>query len=455
MFGLLRAERVRPLLPALVIALSSGRAAPVLAVVVVGSLLVGALGWWRRTWWYADGVLHLDEGVLTRNQRRIPIERIQHVELDRRLRHQIFGLAGLRIETAGGSGAELRLDPIDGTEAEQLRAELLVSRSSAHDLRDEDEEDRAAVPEVLVRLPPGRLVLAGITGPEVAAVGAAVVFGLDALVDLGVDPTAVETVDSGDVSAALVVLVALVGVPLWFGIAGLIAVVRKWDLTATIVGDRLRVTHGLLRRRELVLQLSRVQDVRVAHRLLLRPFGRADLRIRSAASGADEQSRVDIPLLDTAEIETVLARVLPTAVPMPGLVAAPVAARRRAVVRSVVGTVPLVVLIAAVGLTRDLWWWPPVAVVAVAAGGVRGLLWYRGLGLAMTRGVVHSRTGAFSRSTSLVPTSRVQSAGVTASLFQRRRALASARIDLAGGRVTVPDRAATEARGLSAATTTR
>ena len=148
-------------------------------------------------------------------------------------------------------------------------------------------------PEILVRLPPGRLLLAGITGPEVIAVLAAIAFGFDTLADLGVDP---DQVDGVALSRLAVVGLLALAVPVWFATAGLIGMIRRWDLTATIAGDELRVTYGLLRKNEFVVNTGRVQDVRIAHRLLLRPFGRADVRVRTAASGRGDQSRVDIPL---------------------------------------------------------------------------------------------------------------------------------------------------------------
>lgn len=453
LFGIVDVDRTRALLPIVVIAFTSGRAGLVLGLAAVVSITAGILTWLRRLWWFSGDVLHLDEGVFVRNQRRIPVERIQHVELERRLRHQLFGLAAVRVETAGGTGAELRLDAIPRDQAEALRHAVQTAAATAGAGTDEPggpATEPAAPTTVLVRLPPARLVLAGVTGPEVIAVLTALAIGIDALTDLGVDPEQVESVEIG---SALAVLLAVVALPAWFLTAGLIAVVRKWDLTAAVRGDELRVTYGLLRRQEFVMRTARVQDARVAQRLLLRPFGRADLRIRSAASGAGESSRVDIPLLDDVELDRVLARVLPETVPRPSLWPAPAAARRRALLRGVVVGSAVGVLLAVVldGAADPLR--VAAGLAAVAGGAALGLSWYRGLGWAESAGVHHSRTGLLARRTALVPAWRVQSAAVVATLFQRRRGLASVRLDLAGGRVTVVDRALGRARRIAAAVT--
>lgn len=457
-FDVVQPERVRNLLPVAIVAISSGRVVLVLLVAGLVSLVAGALGWLRRLWSFDGEVLHLDEGVFVRNQRRIPVERIQHVELERSLRHQLFGLAAVRVETAGGSGAELRLDAVSRVEAEALRSQVLAAlrtraATAVPATGDEWDPDRhgpvpappPAPSEVLVRLPPGRLLLAGITGPEVVAVLASIVFGIDALVDLGIDPDEVSAVDLGRTS---LIVLALVAVPAWFLLAGLIAVVRKWDLTATISGDELRVTYGLLRKHEFVVRTSRVQDARIAQRFLLRPFGRADLRVRSAASGGGDASRVDIPLLDGAEIARILARVLPDAVPRPPLRPAPPAARRRAVLRASVPAVLVAATLAVLAVLTSQWWLVP-AILVLAVGPLLGELAYRGLGWAERDGVHHSRSGALARRTSIVPDARVQSASVVSSLFQRRRGLASVRLDLASSAVGVLDREAGECRTIA------
>ena len=448
LFWVLRADPLRTLVPAVVVAASSGHLFLIGGVGAMLAIAFGAIAWWRRTWSYSDGVLQLDEGVLVRNERRIPVERIQHVQLERQLRHQLFDLAAVRIETAGGKGAELTLDFIPRGEAETLRSTIL---ERLRPVAPEVPADAGTVPppppppETLVRLPPGRLLLAGVTGPELLGVFAAVAFALDTVTDLGIDP---DRFDQVAVSRAVLAILALLAVPVWLVTAALIGLVRRWDLTARIVADELRVTYGLLRRNEFVVKTGRIQDVRIANRLLLRPFGRADVRVRTAASGSGERSRVDIPLLAPAEIDHVLQRLMPAASPLPDLVPAPVGARRRALLRSGVAGLVLATITALALFVLD----PVAAAAAAAAVLVLALLlgeaYYRGLGVAHARGVVHSQVGPLTRHRTMVADARIQSGSVVSTWFQRRRRLASIRLDLAGDAVVVPDRDGVEARRL-------
>jgi putative membrane protein len=451
-------ERLRNLAPAFLVAVSLGRVGLVLGIALVVGAVSGVLSWWRRLWSFDGEVLHLDEGVFVRNQRRIPVERIQHVEVEQRLRHQLLGLAAVRVETAGGAGGQLHLDAITLGEAEALRTTLLRARDR-HVATARVEDDgwdtaRHGPPppppppptEVLVRLPPARLLLAGITGPEVVAVLATLAFTLDALLDFGVDP---DDLGSIQIQRPSVLAAVVVAVPVWLALAGVIGLVRRWDLTAAIQGDELRVTYGLLRRNELVLRTDRVQDARVSHRLLLRPFGRAELRVRSAASGRGDASRVDVPLLSSEEVDRILARVLPAAVPRPPLAPAPAQARHRAWVRGGITAGLLLVALGALAAATSPWVLVGAPAVVVA-GPLLGEAAWRGLGWAEAAGVHHSRSGALTRRIAIVPTARVQSAAVVASWFQRRRGLASVRVDLAGAAVGVIDRELGECRAVAA-----
>lgn len=473
LFVVFQPGQLRNLLPIVVVAVSSGYVLVIALAGAVVSTLYGALSWWRREWSFADGVLRLDEGVLVRNQRRIPIERIQHVEIEQRLRHQLFGLAAIRVETAGGSDAELRLDAISHAEASTLQSEVLARLRTAAsvapvpdgegDGESEGVARQATVmpppppppPEVLVRLPNARLFIAGVLGPEIVAVLVALGFVLDTVGDLGLD---LEDVDLSDAASSATRLalgaVLLLLVAGWVAIAGLVSVVRKWGLTALIAGDELRVSYGLLRKNEFVVKTTRIRDVQIAERIVLRPLHRADLRVRTAGSGSGDSSRVDVPMLSFAEIERILQRVLPAAVPLPAVEAAPPAARRRSLVRSaIVGSLVAMAAGGAIGVQV------PVAglalgVVILGLALAYGELWYRGLGLARTSGTVHSRSGALSLRRQIVPDGRVQSAGVRASFFQRRRGLATTRLDLAGAAVAVVDRDGATARHLAAELTT-
>jgi putative membrane protein len=435
-------------------------------LLVLGALILlawSALEWLRRTYELEGGALRLEEGVLSRQLRAVPFDRIQQVDLVRKPLHRLLGVATLRVETAGGGkAAEVDLDVVTLPEAQALRSTLLRAKARAvagaaeapaevgtldAGAAAEVEATTPRAERVLLRLRVGEIVLAGITGSRAAA--ALVVLGpLTQVTDWfpGLGDWLLARFDPESVTPttpAAFLAVAVLGVVVWLGLAALSSVVTDYGFTLARVGDDLVVRRGLLERREAVLPLARLQVVRVEESLLRRALALASIRLQSAGRtgrGDETASRLAIPVLQRAEVNRVLGELLPGASPIPPLRAPPPAARRRAVVRSLLRTS----LFAAV-VALSIWLLATVNGFGVAPGFVlllapllalavlAGLAAYRSLGHAAGRAFLYARSGVAIRVVTVVPVAKAQSGSVRSSLFQRRAGLATLHVDIAGG----------------------
>lgn len=81
-----------------------------------------------RAWAYRiDGrVLETRSGVLFRLTRLLPLNRLQHVDLQRGPLERMFGLASLVLYTAGTSSASITVPGLDHEEAARLRDHLIA-----------------------------------------------------------------------------------------------------------------------------------------------------------------------------------------------------------------------------------------------------------------------------------------------------------------------------------------
>jgi putative membrane protein len=438
-------KQARQLIPLLAIVLIQRR----LVILVIGALIVVAitvLQWMRRTWTLDGRAIRIDEGVLGRRRRVVPFDRIQQVSLIRKPVHRLLGVATLRVETAGGSGgSEVDLDVVSLADATWLRDTLVAAKAAATGTTpavtdDTGEAAPAPPPErVVARLGLRDVVLAGVTGARAAAalaiLGPLFQYGddigfIERLMDR-LDPE--RLLELGPVVAALAAIGAIV---VWFALAAGSSILTDYGFTMVLRGGDLVVRRGLLERREAVLPLGRVQVVRLDESLVRRALGYGSIRVSSAgAPGRDDgASRVAIPILPRARFDEVLGLVLPGAAPLPALERPPSAARRRAVSRRLLGSLP-----AAAALTLLGWFAVGVPALGVATGLVllglavpAGLAAWRHMGSAMPGAFVYARDGVLVRTTSIVPAVKAQSARVTATLFQRRSGLATFHVDVAG-----------------------
>jgi putative membrane protein len=454
------ARRLHPVSPVLDLILSARQWAFPLVVLVVTSgesLLLGpaalailalVVGWkvvaWRRfSYELVDGVLVIEQGVVQRSRREVPIARIQQVDLRRKLRHRVLGVAVVRVDTAGGSsGAEVVLEAIADDEAAALRTALLDRPAPAADPSAAPDPGAsaawappppAAPPVPLVSLSPAKLVIAGITGSRllaalpIAAAAVGLLFELPAEASDGVIsrlPTGTVALVAGLVAVGPLLLVAAVASSL----------LTDFGFTLVRVGTDLHLRRGLLDQREATLSLRRIQVVRVHQNLLRRSLGLSSVQLQSAGSGAaaeGEVTRLTIPYVRDADLAGLLAEVLPAAVDHPALIPAPPPARRRAWFRRVVPAA-IVLLVLATALAISASAWAVLLVVLVVPFVLEAELVYRNLGHVGTPELVVARSGGFVRETAFLPVAKAQSTALTSSPFQRRLGLATLHVHVAG-----------------------
>ena len=401
---------------------------------ILGLVAVRAVGWAATFYEVAGGVLRVDSGVLTRRRREVPLDRVQQVDVRRGLRHRLFGLCQLTVDAAGGSGGEVTLVLSDG-DAARLRRALSGSASpgtsppAAPGLDAAAASPAGAGPPALVRLRAGQLALAGVTGAKqlvmLAFLGSALQLADD--VPAGLRDAVTDRIPSG---TGWLVVAAAVALPAWFALAALAQLATDFRFTLTSDGSILQVRRGFPTEREASVALERVQMARVDQTVLRRRLGLVSVQVAAAGSGqsADAQvSRLTVPILPRAALDALLDSVLPGSSPLPPLLAAPPAARRRQILRRALPGAAVAGLLAVL-----LWPWGLVGIALVVAAAAAGELAYRGLGHASSATHVVTRRGGLWRRTEVVPVGCTQSAQVRQSLLQRRSGLATLTVDVAG-----------------------
>jgi len=439
--------------PLVVLVVSIGRWG-LLGAVVLAAVIIGwrVLAWSRHSYRIEDGVLRIEEGVLNRQVREIPLTRIQQVDLRRQLRHRALGVVAVRIDTAGGgSGAEAVLDAVSDAHALELRSALLSHRPGERSGGSETVDPLhgpgqapgtpigpTQAPEVVAEMSTRDLAIAGITGSGLLA-GLSIVGFAFLILDYLPEDTGQDLTDdvANLLGTALVLAVlAVVVVPLWLAVAAGASILRDHEFTLVRYGPDLHLRRGLLDQREATLALHRIQAVWVLDNPIRRRFGLASVQLQSAASGSEasgDVSRVTVPLVRTRDLDRLMDLVLPVGGSLPGLVPAPRAALRRARVRAL--GLALFLLAAALVVTRS-----PYGLIAglmIIPAWVFASRAYSSLGHARTEASLVSRWGAVMRRTVVVPVAKTQSCQLRSTPFQRRVDLATLRVQVAGRGPTV------------------
>lgn len=402
--------------------------------------------------------LFLNSGVLSRRRRLVPLSRVQNVDLRENVVQRLFGVAELRVETAGGDAEEGVVLFLGRATAVDLREALLSRRADAAEREDgETAPGRAAEARVLARLSTRDLVLAGLTGNEAGVILALLIGALElasrfsaglprALLDPRILVPDLPLTGAVLLGSGLLLILLLAAAVL--SILG--ALVSYAGFTLEREGGELRKRFGLLNRREVTVPLARVQALRIEESWIRRRLGLAALRIETAGVGPGDDQRggaeAFLPLVRTHDIPRVAGAVFEDFdVSAISFVPVHPYARTRARVRY---SLPVLVTAVAAAVLWGPSGWGLLALLLVAY--LAAAAHYRHLGYALGSRYVVARSGFLNRVTWIVPVRKVQTLHLLETPLQRRRGVASAVIDTAAGSVRTADLGRTEALSLLA-----
>ncbi|HEX3908298.1 MAG TPA: PH domain-containing protein [Mycobacteriales bacterium] len=275
---------------------------PYIDLAIVGFVGIAGLVSWLVTRWRIHGSeLQIDTGLVRRQSVRVPLTRLQGVDVVRPLLARMVGVAEVRLVLAGHDSGRARLAYLSDERAVKVRAQLLAL---AHGLAD-DTPEPAERP--IFHVDGAQIVAANLLGLRfVIGVGLAVVMIVLAVIQ---PSSAVATFTS---------LLSVFAVTL---LATFRQISTEWDFTVAEAPDGLRLRAGLLQTRSETIPYGRVQAVRWIEPLWWRPFGWVRLEVDVARRRGRDRSeresggstRALLPVGSRAEARWLLDRVLPGA----------------------------------------------------------------------------------------------------------------------------------------------
>jgi putative membrane protein len=370
---------------------------------LLGALVAGAVaGWWS---WATTGYqvtseeVELRTGMLFRRHRRLPLARLETIDLARPLVARLFGLAQVRLEAVSQGESEVRLSYLDDGSARRLCDQL----RGAKDERPAPEGQVLDNPETSLRVPTAELLVSSIVARLALVWPALVVVTLAILATAGTGPA---------VGVALTV-----GLPIAFAslAMGVVEAERLYGFTLSEGGHGFSIRRGLLNEMHQTVPVDRVQAVSVVEPFLWRRFDRARLVVdvagyRGGSQDERQQTSVLLPVAPAYVVADLLRRV------QPDLRLEELRFRR------------------APGASR---WRVPVRwhTYSIAWGEHHAVM----------------RRGLFRRQTDIVPHRKIQSLRLVQGPWQRALGLATLHLDTAGTRIRAraPHRSRDEAEQLA------
>lgn len=396
----------------------------------------------------------IQSGVFKRQNRSIPIERVQNVEVEQQLLARVFGLAKVRLETAGSASTEASIEYVSLAQAEKIRAAVrafqraadpdtaTASPDAASDTASDDAA-AAASARTLFSMSLRHVLLAGAF--RFSLFYLALIFSVLQFVDpetitnwLLLSQDRIDTiVDAMYASPFLTGVTTVIVAALLGWLSGIfITLNRYYGFRLWMDNGKLRKRHGLLTVTEGTIPLSKVQVLIVQTTPLMRLFGWYSLEVQTMGLNTDQQGqRVVAPFARWSTVMALADRVRPMQVPDTFERVSPLTIRRHFLRR--LGVLVAVLAPAAYFWPVDWWapydvalpWWGLLAVPGIAVAAYLHYYYHR---FAIHHDGLYVRRGVLRHYLWMIPINRYQVAYATDSLLQRRLGLKTLFVDTAG-----------------------
>ena len=386
--------------------------------------------WYYTTYWVENNVLHVKQGLFVKKESYLNKERVQTINTSSNVLYQMLGLKKIQIETAGGGDdAEVSLAGITVEEATELIAML---NDPTPEVRAEETSEEVVEKEIVTeekqateyKLTWKEILLASVTSGQFG-----LLFSLIFFVYHQVDEYIPKWIENGVKSYVMehdiygwIFMVAILIVLSWI-ISTIGYALKHGDFTVNRRNDEVRISQGLLEKKELVLKLHRIQGITIKESMLRQPFGYCAVQVEviQGKGLGDEKEKVTLhPIIRKNRVQQLLAHLQLPYELNTNMISLPKAALRRYLIDSFIFFAMLAIPLTGISIYFEkyyiMWAFIPLAILIFTLGyatfktngysvnGEQITLVYRSLG----------------KYTGLVRRRHVQSMEKTQSYFQRR-----------------------------------
>ena len=270
--------------------------------------------WYYTTYWVENNVLHVKQGLFVKKESYLNKERVQTINTSSSMLYQMLGLKKIKIETAGGGDdAEVSLAGITVEEATELIAML---NEPTPEVKAEETSEEVVEKEIITeekqateyKLTWKEILLASITSGQFGLLFS-LIFVVYNQVDEYIPKWIKNSVESYVMDHDIygwIYMVAILLVVSWI-ISTIGYALKHGNFTVNRKNDEVRISQGLLERKELVLKLHRIQGITIKEGILRQPFGYCAVQVEVIQSEGKEEKVTLHPIIRKDRVQQLLA----------------------------------------------------------------------------------------------------------------------------------------------------
>ncbi len=386
--------------------------------------------WYYTTYWVENNVLHVKQGLFVKKESYLNKERVQTINTSSNVLYQMLGLKKIQIETAGGGDeAEVSLAGITVEEATELIAML---NESASELKVEKTLEEVEVKEIITEEKQAReykltwkeILIASVTSGQFGLLFSLIFFvyhQVDEYIPKWIENSVKSYVMEHDIYG-WILMIAILLVLSWI-ISTIGYALKHGDFTVNRRNDEVRISQGLLEKKELVLKLHRIQGITIKEGILRQPFGYCAVQVEVIQSKGtdDEKEKVTLhPIIRKDRVQQLLTHLQLPYELNANITSLPKAALRRYLIDSFIFFAMLAIPLTGISIYFEkyyiMWALLPLAILIFTLGYAT----FKTNGYSVNGEQITLVYRSVGKYTGLIRRRHVQSMEKTQSYFQRR-----------------------------------
>ena len=412
--------------------------------IAIFSMIVAIISYFRFYFHIENDELIVEQGIFNKKKTSIPFDRIQTINLEQNIVHQMFKVVRVEVDTAGSEKSEFKFDALGIELAETLRSIILSRKkiigkisSQIEDFSNENVFEEAST--IIMHIDIGQLLKIGITENHLKSGAVIFAFGywvIESLSEVGVDVEGYgENLEMSPTVSLFLYLIIL-----FLVISLMISLVRTlllyFDLKFLRIGNGFRVTSGLLTKRNVAALDHKIQMISFSDNLLKKLLGFKDLLLKQASSiEMTSKKSIKIPGCTQDHIDSVSFSLYGNR-SFDHIEFLKV--DRRYFIRSALYILFFTSLVFIPGVTLGILWMTLGSVLIMLYLILTTYLNYRKTKYGFNHKMVVVKGGTFGDKTTLFPLYKLQSAAIKQNLYQRRNDLATVVLYTASGGTSIP-----------------
>jgi putative membrane protein len=287
-----------------------------LAVISIAVFIFSVISYFRHYYYTKGDEIIIQKGVFRKTRINIPFQRIQTINFEQNVLHQILNVVKMEIDTAGSKGTEMSFSALEAVKADALRNMILERRS--HLIRDKKQEeispmaDQVKNERLVMKLSVSELIRIGIAQNHLKSFVLILAFFMTIyyrIEELGIDADELVSKINDEmilVGKIAVISVAVLSIIVSFFYSLIRTILKYFDLKFIRINDGFKIISGLFNRKQVSARDSKIQMIKWADNPLKRLMGIFDVSLSQASSiEVSRRNSLNIPGCSKSNIEVI------------------------------------------------------------------------------------------------------------------------------------------------------